>query len=497
MNPRPLGLLCAALALQGAAPTAWEMTSYDDFLKGAFHGVALHRDGRIQLAPKLDTLLETPEPAVWAMATHTNSNGPVYLATGHQGRVYRVDPDGKSTLIFTAPEPEIFALALDEAGRIYAGTSPHGKVYRIENGKAVEFFDPGAAYIWSLAFSPDRSLFVATGGEGKLFRVAPDGKGELYYDTGQSHLTSLAFDARKNLLAGSDPNGILYRITAKDRAFVLYDSSLPEIRSIVPAPDGSIYAVAMGGSLARQIQPQEGIPGALPSINTSTPTVTVTVSEAAAARAAVDLQPKPNAPTAPPPQTPPAAPPVLEYAGIEKSAIYRIGADHSVETVWSSKEENAYDAASTPQGLLFSTDQQGRIYRLSADDKVTLVAETRQAEAVRLLPTPRGILVATANPGKLWRLGGTLSPQGSFESPVHDAGAVARWGRLSWQSSPCQGCQLQLQTRAGNTARPDKTWSDWSAPLSTGGQIPSPNARYVQWKAEFSSTSPTGPELTS
>ncbi|MBK5290210.1 MAG: hypothetical protein JJE04_00765, partial [Acidobacteriia bacterium] len=46
-------------------------------------------------------------------------------------------------------------------------------------------------------------------------------------------------------------------------------------------------------------------------------------------------------------------------------------------------------------------------------------------------------------------------------------------------------------------ARPDKTWSDWSAPLSTGGQIPSPNARYVQWKAEFSSTSPTGPELTS
>ncbi len=500
MNRRRLALmLCAALALYSATPTAWEMTSYEDFHKGSFLGVALHQDGRLHLASKLETLQETPEPAVWAMAA--GANGAVYLATGHQGRLYRLDPDGKSTLLFTAPEPEIFAIALDDTGRIYAGTSPNGKVYRIENGKASEFFNPGAAYIWALTFSRDHSLFVATGGEGKLFRVTPDGKGELYYDTGQSHITSLAFDAQKNLLAGSDPNGILYRITAKDRAFVLYDSSLPEIRSIVPAPDGSIYAVAMGGSLARQIQPPEANPGALPSINTSTVTATVSVSEAAAA-AAVELQPKPAAPGAASPQTPAARPPApLEYSGVEKSAIYRIHADHSVETAWSSKEENAYDAVLTGQGLLFSTDQQGRLYRLTYGSasvgKITLVAETRQADAVRLLPTPRGVLIATANPGKLWRLGDAPSQQGSFESPVHDAGAVARWGRLTWQSAQCSGCQLQLQTRTGNSARPDKTWSDWSAPLSTGNPIQSPNARYIQWKAEFQAASSPGPELSS
>jgi hypothetical protein len=35
--------------------------------------------------------------------------------------------------------------------------------------------------------------------------------------------------------------------------------------------------------------------------------------------------------------------------------------------------------------------------------------------------------------------------------------------------------------------RPDSSWSDWSAPLSAGegSQIGSPNARFIQWKAEL------------
>jgi len=46
---------------------------------------------------------------------------------------------------------------------------------------------------------------------------------------------------------------------------------------------------------------------------------------------------------------------------------------------------------------------------------------------------------------------------------------------------------LAFRTRTGNSARPDKTWSDWSEPLSdaAGNAVPSPNARYTQWKAEF------------
>ena len=55
---------------------------------------------------------------------------------------------------------------------------------------------------------------VATGDEGKIFRVTAPGQGSVYYETGQAHVTSLAFDAQGRLLAGCEPNGILYRVTA-------------------------------------------------------------------------------------------------------------------------------------------------------------------------------------------------------------------------------------------------------------------------------------------
>jgi hypothetical protein len=92
------------------------------------------------------------------------------------------------------------------------------------------------------------------GDQVRFFRVTSAGKGEVYYETGQAHVTSLALDREGRLLAGSEPNGILYRVTAKDKAFVLYDANLPEIRSIVAAPDGTIYAAALGGSVARAAQ---------------------------------------------------------------------------------------------------------------------------------------------------------------------------------------------------------------------------------------------------
>ena len=117
----------------------------------------------------------------------------------------------------TADQPEVFAIAVDAKGAVYAGTSPDGKVYRIEKGQASEYFAPHARYIWSLAVAPDGVLYVGTGDQGKVFRVTEAGQGEVYYDTGQSHITGLAVDSQGRLLAGTEPNGILYRISANFR----------------------------------------------------------------------------------------------------------------------------------------------------------------------------------------------------------------------------------------------------------------------------------------
>jgi WD40 repeat protein len=471
------------------------MTSFSDFVKGKFDGVSLGRDGRLSLAPKLDTLFTSEQPVIWSVAS--GPDGAIYAATGHRGRVFRIETNGTSKLLWTADRPEVFAIAVDKSGILYAASSPDGKVYRIENGNASEYFDPKTKYIWSLALAPDGTLYAGTGDGGQVFRITAPGKGEPYYATGQGNVTGLMIDPQGRLLAGTEPNGILYRITAKDKAFALYDSNLPEIRAVSPNPDGSVYAVALGGSLAKKVQNIQTNQTAQPD---GTPTVTTSIT-VTAAKSQVDAggEIKPNPPAPVKPQESAAQPAVTtttavtaDNTPVEKSAIYRINADNTVDTLWSSKEENVYDILTGADGqIYFGTDASGRIYRLTQDRKLTLVAQTNESEATRLLQWRGALLAATGNMGKIYRLG-AAGARGTYESPVFDAASVAQWGKLRWQGENGAGA-IVLKTRSGNSLRPDPTWSDWSQPLrdGAGAQITSPNARFLQYEAELTGTGVT------
>jgi sugar lactone lactonase YvrE len=461
------------------------MSSFADFIKGKFDGISLGRDGRIGLAPKLDTFFTSEQPAIWSVISAPD--GSFYAATGHHGRVFRLDASGQARLIWTADRPEVFAIAVDKAGALYAASSPEGKIYRIANGQAgvyqaEEYFDPKTTYIWTLAVAPDGALFAGTS-DGKVFRITAAGKGEEYYATGQANVTGLMIDPKGNVLAGTEPNGVLYRITAKNKAFALYDSSLPEIRAIAQTADGAIYAVGLGGALAKKVQAAQqanqnaqgdGSGGAVTSV-----TVTADAGDFKPPEA-----PKPQVavPTQTPVVTSTLTTGAVDLSSIERSAIYRINPDNTVDTVWSSKEENVYDILPSPEGLWFGTDVSGRIYRLTDNRRLTLVAQTNESEVVRLLGSGGAILAATANMGRVYKLGGS-APKGVYESPVFDAGSISRWGKLRWQSAGA----VAFRTRSGNSLRPDETWSDWSAPLTNAGaQIASPNARYLQFEANLS-----------
>jgi hypothetical protein len=477
--------VCCIATGWAATSTTWEMNTYQDFLKGRFNGVSLDQNGKLTLAPKLETVFSSGQPVIWSVAPAPD--GSFYAGTGHRGRVYQVTSSGTSTLIWTADEPEVFAVAVDSAGVVYAATSPDGKVYRIDKGKATELFAPKSKYIWALSFDKGGNLFVGTGDPGNVYRVDKSGKSELYYETGQSHVTALACDARGNVLAGSEPNGILYRISARDKAFVLYDASLPEIRAIVPMPDGTVYAAALGGSIANRAGPLTPALSSPLSVTVTAPATSITVTDSA--QAGPDVKPKADvskSPTQPVQAVSATTTPLTEIPGVEKSALYKINPDATVETLWSSKDENVYSMLVEPAGsIVFATDAQGRVYRLNADRKAALLVETNEGEATRLVEAPNGLLAATGDMGKLFRLTGSEGPSGTYDAPVHDSGTVARWGRLNWRS---QGGKVSFSTRSGNSARPDKTWSDWSEPLTDpeNSLIRSPNARYIQWRAELS-----------
>ncbi len=476
------------MALNGATTTTWEMSSYQDFIKGRFDGVALDRDGRLTLAPKLDSVFSSGQAVIWSLAKAPD--GSIYAGTGHRGRVYKITPGGSSSLVWTADQAEVFAVAVDPAGVLYVATSPDGKIFKIDNGKAVEVFNPQTKYIWSLAFGKDGTLYAGTGDPANVYAIDKAGHGQLYYSTGQGHVTSLAVDAQGRLLAGSEPNGILYRITGKEKAFVLYDASLPEIHAIRAMPDGTVYAAALGGALSNKAGALATYSTGTSAVTVSAPATSVTVTDTQASPPDVKKAANATATQTATQQTATSVSAAVEIPGMDKSAIYRINPDNTVETLWSSKDENIYDLVMQPNGdILFGTDVQARIYSLGADRKPALIVQANEGEATRLMDSGGSVLAATGDTGKLFR----LTPQGSatqtgssgkYESPVHDANTVARWGRITWRQ---RGGTANFQTRSGNSIRPDQTWSDWSAPMSDpkNALIQSPNARYIQWRAEL------------
>ena len=98
-----------------SSTAAWEMGSWSDFIRGRFQGISLSREGRLSLAPKVETVFSSDQPVIWAVAEAPD--GTLYAATGNRGRVYRIGRGGASSLLWTADQPEVFAIAMDMTAR--------------------------------------------------------------------------------------------------------------------------------------------------------------------------------------------------------------------------------------------------------------------------------------------------------------------------------------------------------------------------------------------
>ena len=119
-------LLLFVSAAFAAEPLVWSVNSRADVMKGDARGVSIGPDGTITLAPKLTEVFKTDQSFIWSSAVDRSGN--VYLGTGGDGKVFKVDAAGKGTLFCDLAEMNVTALAIGRSGEIYAATSPDGKV---------------------------------------------------------------------------------------------------------------------------------------------------------------------------------------------------------------------------------------------------------------------------------------------------------------------------------------------------------------------------------
>jgi len=487
-----VGALVAAAGTAAIAskPIFWQTATLNDFLRGEVENLSVDGHGRLVLGPATELVAETTAPFLWAMVVAPD--GSLYVGSGNEGQVFKIDASGKTSTFFDSTELEVHALALAPDGTLYAATSPEGRVYKIDpTGKGASFFDPEDKYIWSLALDRTGNLYAGTGEKGLIYKVTPDGKATTFYQTKATHVITLAFESSGQLLAGTEGPGRLFRVDATGKAFLLLDSTFQEVRAIRIDPQGNIYAAALSGRAIGSAQPAapaatdtgSGAAGREPiPVVTTEVTAIAVMDSGGAAMGSND-------------------PPAREERRSGRGAIYRIRPDDLWDVLWESSDDSPYDLMFDSQGtLVVGTGRNGKLYGLSGEPATaTLLTQASAQQVTGFARDAKGnVYYATSNPGKVFKLSPGRAIEGSYLSLVRDAQTVADWGTLTWRAAVPSGGRVDLFTRSGNTATPDDTWSVWSGPYASaqGEEIKSPNARYLQWKAVLTGKQ-ASPMLTS
>lgn len=475
----------------------FRLQSQQAFLRGQLDGMSVDALGTLRLAPKAERLTALAEPFVLSAAPHPDG---WVVGTGNSGKVLLVSRDGKVKELFATAEPEVFAVWVDKVGNVFAGSSPNGKVYRFaadakadaagKPATAAVWFDPKQTYIWQLLGTGGGDLLVATGTQGKLFRVHPPakghaadgGKGEVMWDAGDTHVRSLALLPSGDLLAGTAGEGRIVRLTPKGEARTLFDAVEPEVVAIVAGANGEAWATAVASEAsqtplaapatttapAAKDQTKQGQQQAQQGDQGDAGDATVEVTAAGGAGQPTGTRPP--------------------GFGGPRSELLRIDASGAVTTAARLQDDTVHSLLWQGDRLWVGTGLEGKLFSLRGTDLV-LEGDVEERQVMALLPDGDHLAFATTNAAAFYKTDAARR-QGGYTSPVLDAQQIAKFGSFRWMGEQPPGTSLRFAFRSGIAAEPDATWSPWTparAAEGTGREIALtgvPSGRYFQWKLE-------------
>lgn len=117
---------------------------------------------------RLDTggfeTIYSPPDATYILAITLDDLGNIYLGTGPEGKIYRLDPAGQNPqLVYDSRDKNILSLTIGEDDFLYAGCDRRGLVYKINpaTNTATILYDSEQAEITSLLFDDEGNLYVA------------------------------------------------------------------------------------------------------------------------------------------------------------------------------------------------------------------------------------------------------------------------------------------------------------------------------------------------
>jgi len=428
------------LAVKTSAVTTlnWVQTTEDDFNQGELKDTSITSQGEVKLSPHLEEVFTSDELYIWSLALDKKGN--IYAGSGNNGIIFKIitslpatRPKQEGPLIFNTEEIGVHSLALDAQDNIYLGTSPRGIIYKLtSDGKIKVFYDSKEQYIWALVFDRQGNLFAGTGHQGRVYKISKSGEGRVFYDSLESHIMCLTIDEKDNLYAGSESRGIVYKINPQGKAFALLDTPQKEIHCLALDSKGNLYAGTAGEEKAdeggeEKLSPDKKI----------------------------------------------------------RSVVYKITPEGVAQEWFRSSEPHILSMAFDQEDNLYlGTGNGGLIYKINPQRESTTL-KVSQPQILSFLIKENEIFFSTGGLGSIFKVSLGYKREGTFTSLVYDAKGISAWGNISWKVNTPPGTKITLQSRSGNTEKPDNTWSEWSKEYKNyqGQKIESPPAKFIQYKA--------------
>lgn len=405
-----------------------------EFEAGEFEATLANSSGHVEAGIAIRRV-GLPEAQLATAIMHDAANN-LIVGTGNEGRIFRIR-DGDTELLAETGQLLVSSLSLGPDGVIYAGTLPEGRVFKITpDGALEELARPeGVEHIWDLHWDERRRvLYAATGPHGQIFSIAPNGQTEVHFDSEDPHMMSLALDSDGALLAGTEGSALLYRITAPGQAEVLHDFPGDEVTDISVGP-GFIAA-----AVNEFPQPVRRTTKRAPTISTR-------------------RRPQPG-----------------------KGRVWRL--ENSRAELMFSRNDGHFPAVETgDEGEIYvGSAQGGRIYRIESDRSFSTWIDIDERQVLGLTLAENRPAFCTGDAGAVYEITRDTPANRYWVSAPLDASFQSRWGEITWRAEGSP----RFQTRSGNTAEPDATWTDWSSAINTPGPVRSPSARFIQIRADLS-----------
>lgn len=160
-------------------------------------------DGRIYRITRKGSPAEKADVRTSSETVNTAQNAAANEPGGREApAAVPLDTNYTATVFYEPKTRYIWDLALDNEGRLYVATGDNGEIFRVErNGTATVFFKSDEAHIRTLAFDNRQNLIAGSDGSGLIYRIARDGQGFVLYSAPKKEITAIAIDQRGNIFA--------------------------------------------------------------------------------------------------------------------------------------------------------------------------------------------------------------------------------------------------------------------------------------------------------